>query len=172
MKTQQSNRWVDRKFEFEGLEGTYVNILERLWGTPLRLRAKVAGMKNEDLTRNPEGKWSIQVHSGHLLTLESLWLGRLDDFVRGATDLRAWNPTNEETELAKFNDQDLAVVLDDFEMIRLGMVKVLRKLEGQEESLTALHPRLKTPMRLLDMVYFIAEHDDHHLATIERIKGS
>jgi hypothetical protein len=33
-------------------------------------------------------------------------------------------------------------------------------------SRTALHPRLGTPMRLLDHVLFIAEHDDHHLARI------
>jgi hypothetical protein len=28
------------------------------------------------------------------------------------------------------------------------------------------HPRLKTPMRLVDHLYFVAEHDDHHLARI------
>ncbi|MBC8367786.1 hypothetical protein H8E52_10280 [bacterium] len=34
---------------------------------------------------------------------------------------------------------------------------------------TALHPRLKTPMRACDMLYFMAEHDDHHLARISEI---
>jgi hypothetical protein len=29
-----------------------------------------------------------------------------------------------------------------------------------------LHPRLKQPMRLVDHLYFVAEHDDHHLARI------
>jgi len=33
-------------------------------------------------------------------------------------------------------------------------------------SLSALHPRLQTPMRLIDHLFFIAEHDDHHLAKI------
>jgi hypothetical protein len=28
------------------------------------------------------------------------------------------------------------------------------------------HPRLKTPMRLVDHLYFVAEHDNHHLARI------
>jgi hypothetical protein len=28
------------------------------------------------------------------------------------------------------------------------------------------HPRLKTPMRLIDHLYFVAEHDDHHHARI------
>jgi hypothetical protein len=29
-----------------------------------------------------------------------------------------------------------------------------------------LHPRLKQPMRLVDHLYFVAEHDDYHLARI------
>jgi hypothetical protein len=31
------------------------------------------------------------------------------------------------------------------------------------------HPRLKTPMRLVDHLYFVAEHDDHHLARIREL---
>ena len=31
---------------------------------------------------------------------------------------------------------------------------------------TSLHLRLKQPMRLVDHLYFVAEHDDHHLAKI------
>ena len=34
---------------------------------------------------------------------------------------------------------------------------------------TALHPRLETPMRMMDLFYFVAEHDDHHLARITAI---
>jgi hypothetical protein len=29
-----------------------------------------------------------------------------------------------------------------------------------------LHPRLKQPMRLVDHLYFVVEHDDHHVARI------
>jgi len=34
---------------------------------------------------------------------------------------------------------------------------------------SALHPRLKTPMRTMDLFLFVAEHDDHHLAKISEI---
>jgi hypothetical protein len=34
-------------------------------------------------------------------------------------------------------------------------------------SHTLEHPRLKAPMRAIDHLYFVAEHDDHHLAMIE-----
>jgi len=36
-------------------------------------------------------------------------------------------------------------------------------------SRTALHPRLKAKIRVIDLVFFIAEHDDHHLARISQI---
>ena len=31
------------------------------------------------------------------------------------------------------------------------------------------HPRLGTPMRLIDLAFFVAEHDDHHLAQITHL---
>lgn len=34
---------------------------------------------------------------------------------------------------------------------------------------TGLHPRLKTPMRMIDLANFVAEHDDHHLASIREL---
>ena len=37
-------------------------------------------------------------------------------------------------------------------------------------SSSALQPRLKTKIRVIDLVFFIAEHDDHHLARISELK--
>ena len=45
-------------------------------------------------------------------------------------------------------------------------------LEGADASAlerTARHPRLGTPMRLIDIAFFTAEHDDHHLARITEL---
>jgi len=36
---------------------------------------------------------------------------------------------------------------------------------------SALHPRLGTPLRLIDHALFVAEHDDHHLARIGGLLG-
>ncbi|PYS76811.1 MAG: hypothetical protein DMF66_12645 [Acidobacteria bacterium] len=48
--------------------------------------------------------------------------------------------------------------------------------EGRLEALSeaavaasALHPRLGKQMRVIDMALFVAEHDDHHLATITEL---
>jgi hypothetical protein len=42
----------------------------------------------------------------------------------------------------------------------------VEKIDSAIFARAALHPRLKTPMRLVDHLYFVAEHDDHHLAYI------
>jgi hypothetical protein len=32
-----------------------------------------------------------------------------------------------------------------------------------------LHPRLNQPMRVVDLLFFVAEHDDYHLARISEL---
>jgi hypothetical protein len=48
-------------------------------------------------------------------------------------------------------------------------LQLVDRVAGLDAALFARsipHPRLKTPMRLVDHLYFVAEHDDHHLARI------
>ena len=33
----------------------------------------------------------------------------------------------------------------------------------------AMHPRLEQPMTPTDLIFFVAEHDDHHLITITEL---
>jgi hypothetical protein len=42
----------------------------------------------------------------------------------------------------------------------------VERFETELFARSMLHPRLKTPMRLVDHLFFVAEHDDHHLAKI------
>jgi hypothetical protein len=48
----------------------------------------------------------------------------------------------------------------------------VNKLEGLDPELfarSAVHPRLNVPMRLVDFVFFQAEHDDYHLSRINEL---
>ena len=50
--------------------------------------------------------------------------------------------------------------------------KFVARLEGLSEadwSRSALHPRLQQPMRMVDLVFFTAEHDDYHVARISEL---
>ena len=73
---------------------------------------------------------------------------------------------NRKTHEANHSAQELAEILAGFRTARLRLVEHLGTFEPDVFARTSLHPRLKQPMRLVDHLYFVAEHDDHHLAKI------
>ena len=57
-------------------------------------------------------------------------------------------------------------MLARFRAVRGALMARVAELEPSDYARTALHPRLRRPMRVVDWMEFTAEHDDHHLATI------
>ena len=162
-------RWFDRKFELGLGAEAAPELLERLRRTPERLADAVRGLPPEVLTRKHEGKWSIQENAGHLFDLESLWDLRLDDYDAGATDLHAADLENRKTHEASHNDRPISEILADFSAARARIVDRLARMTAADLARTALHPRLRQPMSVTDLCFFVAEHDDHHLRTIEEM---
>jgi len=158
-------RWFDRSFSFEHLrEADFPFVVERLRGTPARVEDKVRELPRELLTRRDGESWSIQEHLGHLLDLDALHDGRLDDYREGASVLREADLQNRKTYEARHNERPLAELLDAFRRERGRFVGRLEAWEPRLLTANALHPRLQQPMRVVDMLWFCAEHDDHHLA--------
>jgi uncharacterized damage-inducible protein DinB len=158
--------WFERKFEFTFPLELHPNLLARLRGTPARLEESLRGRAPEVLIRKPAEKWSAQEHAGHMLDLEPLWLARVDDYVAATDQLTPTDLKNRKTDEANHNARSLEQILTEF---RAARGKLLQRVDELDASLFARaipHPRLKTPMRLVDHVYFVAEHDDHHLARI------
>lgn len=163
-------KWFDRTFTFDLPAWMYPNILERLRGTPARLSYLTRGVLTEAMTRREAQGWSAQEHIGHLLDLEPLWIGRVDEILAGAPRLRDADLRNRKTHEADHNHQPLWTLMDAFHETRLPWVARLDELDAEAITKTALHPRLEQPMRLIDLLFFVAEHDDHHLAHISRLK--
>jgi uncharacterized damage-inducible protein DinB len=160
--------WIDRKFDYGFPVELYPNICVRLWGTPARLEEMLRDvMTNADvLLSKPQEKWSVQEHAGHLLDLEPLWTARVDDFLSGRDTLAAADLSNRTTHEANHNARALVEILTGFRTARHRLVEHLGTCDPDVFARTSLHPRLKQPMRLVDHLYFVAEHDDHHLAKI------
>ena len=162
-------KWVERRFDFNLPAGVFPCVLERLRGTPARLEELVRGLPPESLTGRREGKWSAQEHVGHLYDLDELHEGRLEDYARGLEVLRAADMSNRKTEEANHNAARLEDLLARFREARASFVRRLESLTEEELTRTALHPRLEKQMRVIDMALFVAEHDDHHLASIREL---
>jgi uncharacterized damage-inducible protein DinB len=163
--------WFDRHFAFDLPEELFPAVVERLRGTPARIEDKVRSLSPKILTRRDGDSWSIQEHIGHLLDLDELHDGRLDDFLSGAPVLRAADLTNRKTHEAHHNQRPIADLLADFRRERERFVARLDAWDPGLVSLTSLHPRLQQPMRVIDMAFFTAEHDDHHLARMTELSS-
>jgi uncharacterized damage-inducible protein DinB len=158
--------WFERTFAFSFPVELHPNLRTRLRGTPARLEESLRGCPAEILIRKPQETWSAQEHAGHLLDLEPLWLTRVDDYVAARDQLTAADLTNRKTDEANHNAHPLEQILTEFRAARERLLKRVDELEPSLFVRAIPHPRLKTRMRLVDHLYFVAEHDDHHLARI------
>lgn len=162
-------KWIERRFEDRPDTGTFPMLIERLVGTPPRIEDKVSAVPEELLTRRVGEAWTIQEHVGHLLDVEELWRVRFDEFREGKTELTAADMSNRATYGAAHNERPVEELTAGFRASRFSIVRGLETLDRSTVEREALHPRLKKSMRLIDLAYFVAEHDDHHLAAISEL---
>ena len=156
--------WSQRRFDFTGPVAIYPELIERLRGTPARVEERLRSLPADILTRCLENTWSIQENAGHLVDTEALFMGRLDDYEAGLATLRAADMTNRKTFEARHNEQPIAAIFQALRQERGALVARLEHLPPEHFARVAHHPRLNMPMRVVDMMFFHAEHDDYHLA--------
>jgi uncharacterized damage-inducible protein DinB len=157
--------WFERKFPNIEDNGIYPSILERLEGTAARLRGKMKRIDTHIAHAN-EGKWSIKKEIGHLIDLEPLWHERAKQILRGEAHLLIADLTNQKTHQANHDDFSVSDLIKSFRKERDKLMETLQNINDEDLEKEAIHPRLGTPMRLIDLAFFVAEHDDHHLAQI------
>ncbi|KIC94944.1 DinB family protein [Flavihumibacter solisilvae] len=157
-------KWFDRNFTF-GLPNAMLPFyLERLAGTSTRMRAKLDGIDDSILSEKYNGKWSVKQHIGHLAEVDQVASKRIVEMVSGKPELSP----------AVFEPKDystwaLQEVLDHFDRIRKENLSHYEKLTEEQLQMASLHPRLKVMMTPVDLAFFDAEHDDHHLVAINEI---
>lgn len=161
--------WLDRRFEMGLPLEMFPNLLERLRGTPARIEDRIHRLAPEALTATVRGSWSILENVGHLLQVEGLWAARLDDFEASKQELTAARFESWRVGEAQFNRSAARDLCSGFRVARRHLVARLEHLDQAVMRVVARHPRLDQPMRVVDLMLFIAEHDDHHLVTITQL---
>ncbi len=161
----KKTNWFDRSFPPQNDTGVFPCILERLGGTAARLTEKIASIPS-DLTIVAHGKWSIKKEIGHLIDLEPLWLARTLQIIDNQKDLKITDLANTKTHETNHDARDFQDLIQEFRQHRRALMHVLHDVTETDLDKAAVHPRLGTPMKIIDLAYFVAEHDDHHLAQI------
>ena len=163
--------WTAHEFPLGIDPGWTSNVVNRLQGTVIRLKHYTFGLSDEEAARQDGGAWSIKQHVGHLIDLEDLHSSRLHEFKARKKELSAADMSNLRTEEADHNSKELEELVLEFERIRNELLELQASLEPDDLVHEAMHPRLKVVMKPVDMLFFTAEHDDHHLTTIARLLG-
>jgi uncharacterized damage-inducible protein DinB len=161
--------WFERKFDFNFPVSMFPVIVERLRGTMPRLEFMLQNIPDKKLNDKDGDHWSIKEQVGHLYDLEALWYGRIEDYLAGKEFLRIADLNNTKTKEADHNSKKIQQLLQQFSEARNKLLQKVEIIDAVAASLTSLHPRLLQPMRLVDSLFFVAEHDDHHLTVIREL---
>ena len=157
--------WFERSFTF-GMPATMLPFyLERLDGTIARLHQKVMNIPEHLLSERFEGKWSIKQNIGHLAEVDLISGKRIEEMKKGAEVL---SPAVIQPQ-GNYNEQPIRDVLEYFAFNRKANIKRFELLSEEDKRKSSLHPRLKVRMTPVDLAWFDAEHDDHHLVRINEI---
>ena len=162
-------KWFDRKFDLGFDTERYAAIYTRLEQAPDTLKQLTLNIKENILLHKPEGKWSIKEQIGHLSVLEPIWRIRFQDIREEKPRLTPADLDNRATTEAGFNTHALGTLLEKFATERKTTLSLLDSIDALDTTKTSLHPRLQQPMRIIDLAYFVAEHDDHHMACIREL---
>lgn len=163
--------WLKKQFVFDTDPKMLPLLIERLRGTHLRLLDRTERIIEQDLTKKVKGKWSINEHVGHLLDMEELWEKRIEDYKKPSKFLSPADMQNKKTENAQHNAVPTKQLIAQFVLKRQHLIEQFESLADEQVSLKLHHQRLNVHMNAADTAYFIAEHDDHHLASITELRN-
>lgn len=164
--------WVEHKFNLGIDNGWVPNIMSRIEDCHIRLNHHCLDLSEQQLANKSDKKWSIKEHIGHLIDLEELWINRFLQFEQYVPELIHADMSNQKTEHANHNEIPLQSLLSKFINERTKLISTFNQLSDEVQGHSAFHPRLKVKMKPVDLLFFVAEHDDHHLTSIVILKNN
>ena len=161
--------WIERTFRFDYPVGKFPDLLERVRGTPARLEERLRGAGEPVLAGTDGAGWSVKQNIGHLIELDPLHVQRLEQILAGEATLLAADMTNRRTTEGGHNARPIGELLGELRRGRESLVARFEAVAENDWGRAAQHPRLRQPMRVVDILYFTAEHDDYHLVRMAQL---
>lgn len=168
LKNPPPTRWFDRTFEFNLKADQLFELIVRLEKTHSQIKNIIRQATEHELNFQPEAKWSIKEHIGHLWLLEPLWQTRCMEINDGKENMSSADLNNTATNHALFNQYPVEQIINQFEKERQKTITILKSINKNHYNHSLIHPRLNQPIRIVDLAYFISEHDKHHVNAVLR----
>lgn len=160
----QKLSWFERVFKFGLPAGMLPFYIERLEGTRSRIESKVKGIPEDILSQRLDNKWSIKENIGHLAEVDEVALKRIDEIISGVSPM-----SRAVFEPKAYHQWPISKVVMFFLETRTQNIRRYGDLRPEDLGKSSLHPRLNLMMTPVDLAWFDAEHDDHHLVRINEI---
>lgn len=157
--------WFEREFNFGLPAGMLPFYIERLHGTIARIESKVKGVSEEILSHKLDAKWSVKQNIGHLAEVDEIAIKRIEEMIAGISPMSpaVFEPRQD------YNQQPVNEVVAYFRENRIKNINRYKTVSDIDLKNASLHPRLKINMTPVDLAWFDAEHDDHHLVRMGEI---
>ena len=145
-------------------------ILSRLQETPKLLVALLRGMSDEALRRKPAPeKWSMLEIACHLRDVEEFFVERYGKIANhDRPQLRMINQDELAAKL-RYNQDDLALVLKEFQGLRAESVAILGALAAQSWQRVGVHSK-RGDVSIAWTAEHQVEHDANHLGQIRALR--
>ncbi len=160
----QKLQWFERVFTFGLPTGMLPFYIERLEGTAARIEMKVKGISEDTLSHRLDNKWSVKENIGHLAEVDKIANKRITEMISGISPM---SPAVFEPKA--YQEWPIADVVNYFHETRIKNINRYKELNPDDLGKASMHPRLKVRMTPVDLAWFDAEHDDHHLVRISEI---
>lgn len=134
--------------------------------TPSCLHSMLGHLTPAELSRAPEGKWSIREVLAHLADTEIVFAFRLRQAV--AEENHAIQPFDQDAWAAGYSKVDATAALAVFSTVRRWNITFLKALPTEAFRKTLSHPE-RGPMILQTVVETMAGHDLNHVAQLEKL---
>ncbi|MBC8162773.1 MAG: DinB family protein [Roseiflexaceae bacterium] len=141
--------------------------LAALEAFPAALRAQVASLDDATLRFRPAGEWSAIENVGHLIDIESVWMGRYQQMLSAENPAFPRVDVDEIVRRAEYQNKNLDNLLQTFAGLRAEAIPFLRMLKPMHLDRPGVHP-VRGPMTVASGIGIHANHDQLHADQIAK----
>ena len=147
----------------------YPALVCRLKTQHLAVTEIVKHIDEQRLNHHPEpGKWSIRDNIAHLVSYQPVFIGRVNQMLKGDTPTFNAYRADDEADFIEARGLSLNDMLSKLNGNRRQILELITNLPDDQLSLKGTHPKYGTLM-ITEWTEFFLLHEAHHLFTMFRL---